>query len=441
MYVTFERGATSQDITERDNMPTKEVAAVGEIVDLLPEQILADSNDVRFALKRYRLDSLKAAILRDGKVNEFLEVEPLDEPIDGYSYRLTVGGYRHAAVTELNADGANLRLPCQVQKPETPMNRLRRQISENNDRENLSPIDRALAMQKMLDLGAAKMDVREAFATAGGRKGLKMQPLSNSSVNMHLSFLEFPKSIQTKIHDGVITVDGAYQLSKVPKEKQGPIIEALEAERQKQIDREEADEDRSVKAEAKLLEQEKKAKEKKENLEKLENEAAEALKAGRTKAEEAAKLEADAKKVQDEEVRLTIEAKAKKLQKEAEAQEKKHTTLSTKVADVKKKLKEEAAKAKEKAAELKKAATAKPISGKDVIAASENEGRVVLNRTNIMKTLKELQLPSGDETGAKVGQVALAFQECFDSIITDAQLYKRLRAIIEPAKAAKKKTE
>jgi ParB-like chromosome segregation protein Spo0J len=227
-----------------------------QITQLDPQTVLADDNS-RFGLKQSRIDTLAEAILEAGQVNDAVEVEPLTEPVEGKQYCLTVGHYRHAAVLALNAQGAGMTLPAII-RVRSAVDRLKRQVSENLDRENQSPMDQAVAMKRLLDAGVSKMDVRKMYSKPGGRKGNKVQPLSNSSLNMTISFLDLPKSIQTKIHEGLVGVGAAYELTKVPPDKRAAVLERAEAERISALEAEEKADEKFLAAEAKKEEANKK---------------------------------------------------------------------------------------------------------------------------------------------------------------------------------------
>ena len=232
-----------------------------QVTPIEPGLILADDN-ARFGLKQTRIDSLAQDIVYQGGIQVPLEVEKLDTPADGKEYRLTKGHYRLAAATQLNAEqDAGLQVPCIIRTPASGLDRLKLQLSENLERENLSPMDVAVAIKRLLDAGVSKMDVRNIFRRAGGRKGLKLQPASNSFINMMLSFLEFPKATQEKIHDGRVPVSAAYELSKSPREKWDKILADAEADRLSEIDREEKDEEKFLEREKKLAEATQKEKE------------------------------------------------------------------------------------------------------------------------------------------------------------------------------------
>lgn len=421
-------------------MSKKEAVAGPELVDIGPELILADAN-VRYNLKRTRLDTLKAAIMEAGRVTEPIEIEPLETPVGKAIYRLTVGHYRHAAVTELNKEGAGLLLPAQVVATASPLKRLERQISENLDREDFSPMDKAIAMKALLDLGMSKADVRARFGVPGGRKGMKVQPLSNSSVNIHLSFLDFSKAIQEKIHDGRIGILGAMELVKAKPEKRAEIIETIETERLAQISIEEKDEEKFLAQEAKAEEAKAKVDALESKVKDTEAELAKAVEAEKVKAAEAASIYKQVQGITDDKIKLSAEGRLKAAQAEAEKAGKAREALEAKAKKAAETLKEKLAAAKTKADALKvsqaaaKKAANKPVTAKEIAKVAkavggdteETSGLKPLNRTEIMKCLAELTLPGSD---AKVAQIANAFTECFNSIITDKALYKRLKAIV-----------
>lgn len=230
------------------------IAEVTKIVQFDPAALLVD-DDIRFSRKRHRIDTLKASILSYGSVHTPIEVEPLPAPTNGKTHRVTVGGYRTISVEELNRiDKAGLTVPAIVRSAGTPLDRLKRQLSENMDRENMSPLDTAISIKQLIDAGVSKSEIRTIFARPGGKKGTEVQPASNAWVNMMLSFLDLPQPIQEKIHLGLVGVGAAYELTKVSPEKRQVVLDKAEIDRLKEIDQED-------KEDKKLLSQEKKAEE------------------------------------------------------------------------------------------------------------------------------------------------------------------------------------
>ena len=93
-----------------------------------------------------------------------------------------------------------------------------------------SLIDQARMMKAYLDAGYTKKDVGKKFSRPGGRKGMKVQPASNSIINITLSFLDFPKPIKEKIHDGSLGLNAAKKLRESPPKGWQAILERAETE-------------------------------------------------------------------------------------------------------------------------------------------------------------------------------------------------------------------
>lgn len=208
------------------------------VVNLDPAKVQAEYGNVRYGLLPHRIEALAESIVEHGGIHTPVIVEKLTPPTESYTHRLRVGFYRHAVALKLNTEQkAGLTLPAIVREGVD----LRAQISENVDRENMSPMDTATAMHQALGDGLSREVVRKLFQRPGGRKGVQMQPLSNSSLNIYLSFLDLPKGIQTKIHDGRLPVSTAMVLVKVPPEQREEVLAKAEEARQRAIEREEKD--------------------------------------------------------------------------------------------------------------------------------------------------------------------------------------------------------
>lgn len=425
----------------------------GTLVHLDPDEILVNDNS-RFNLKKYRIERLASEILNDGGVNTPVEVEPIDPDSNGgHKWKLTVGFYRQAAVKFLNDNsGAGLTLPAMVYSTTDPAVRLKRQLSENMERENQSPMDKAVAIKRLKEAGASIMDIRKIFSVPGGRKGLSIQPASNSFINMTLSFLELPKAIQEKIHDGRVGVGAAYQLTKVPAEKRQEVLDRAEEERIALIDKEEKEEAKFLEAEKKVSESQQKVETVQKELDTVKTTAAEAAKAAEEKLAAAAEAyKASKAKGLDEENRKkaqdhfkSAEAEAISAQKAAEKTAKEQEKLETKA-------KEAAAKAKENADKLaaaRAAAGAKKggqvggkkgaVAGVDVKrAAAKVPGAapesqyVALSATEIRKTVADWCLPGAY---AKVQEIAQAINDCFIGKTTPPQAYTAMAKITEEYK-------
>ena len=406
----------------------------GIILQLDPQLVLADDN-TRFNLKESRVQSLAESIISQGGVIEPVEVEPLTEPSpEGHTYRLTLGFYRHAAVKYLNTtQAAGLTLPAIVHVTADATDRLKRQLAENIERENQSPMDIAIAIKRLMDAGIARIDVRQMFCRPGSRKGAKgkPEPASNAFVNMMLSFLDLPKTVQEKIHLGTVGVAAAYQLTKVDKDQQAKILVRAEEDRQKLLEQEEKEEE-------KFLTQEKKTKEK--------NDKVEAARDLLIKAESKAKNAATALETQ---TTLVTELFAVSKGKHTNPKEKKAADTAFKDAEKKRVTLEETATEAQKEHEKAQVAfsklteekkptkaqttKAKPITSDEVKKAAKEsgaqQGAVPLNASEMRKVVIDMSLPTGDAKDAKLIAIGESLKKCFAGISTPEAMYKEVKKI------------
>lgn len=414
-------------------------AKEGQMVQLDPAVILADDNS-RFGLKQSRIESLAADILQTGRVREAVEVIPISNA-NGHSYRLLTGFYRHAAILLLNKDGAGLTLPATVVGEVDPAEKVRLQITENTERENMSPMDMAIAMQRLMDAGLSRIKIREMFPREStSKRGGKPQPASNAWLNIHLSFLKFPEKIQKLIHNGDLGVAAAYELTRVSSDKWDKVLEHAQAERTKFLEREDRDEEKYLKEERVAADLQAKADEAKKKLEEAEAQAKEDEAKYTTVAEKAkAAYEATQQKGLDaksKKERQNAFTEAEKERKALETKSQASTTTATRVKEIQTKTAELA---QEKAAKLKEARSlktpaqskAKAVSGVDVKKAAQEvgagSGPVMLNASEMRKIVAELALPGSN---MKITEIGVALQQCFMGVTTDKQLYKALEKVV-----------
>lgn len=421
-----------------------------EVVMLDPATILTDINS-RYSLRASRIESLKNAILEAGEVYQPIKVEPLTEDEikanPGYEYRAVFGHYRIASLLAARAEGSDILMPVIITEPLDPVTRLRIQLSENMDRENQSPIDKAVAMKALLDLGQTRAQVCSIFSSPGGRKGLKSQPLSNASLNMTISFLELPKKYQTMIHEGEIGVADAYFLTKVLRDKglekvHDAVNSALAARAKEQEDAEE-EEIKFLEGEKKRAEQEAKAQEALKALESAKEAVAEntkALKEAADKAgqlylaktaetdKEAAKAAAEAHAVAEKEAaeaRKALEAAKKDLIKQSEKAEKAQADAKARAEKL------QAARDAAKSAGAKSSAKATaPLNVKKTAAVDvknrPNTDGIPITHAAIKKVVSDMSLAG---SYPKVTAIGRALNDCFNGKITDGQLFKNIAVI------------
>lgn len=399
------------------------------VLQLDPSVILAEDNS-RFNLKPLRVAQLAESIKESGGVNTPIEVTELEKPSGKVKYRLTAGFYRHAAVTKLNTEEkAGLTLPALVRTVADEKERLRRQLSENMDRENQSPMDKAVAIKRLQNAGYPKLEIRRIFSTPGGRKGLQLNPASNAFINMTLSFLALPKTIQEKIHDGRIGVASAYELTKVAPDKRQVILERAEAERLKEVEREEKDEERFLAGERKVSEAQTKAE---EAAKAVDGARADIVNAG-SLVEQRIQVLRDIQKTPflelDEAGKREVTEKLKAAEadvKGAQKTKKDSENKLSKLLQASKSADEQAAdrQAKLDAAKKKKKKVGKTATPKDIKTAAKAEGEgpklVALNASEMRQALKDIIKASSPPP--KVKAIAEALMKCFGGESTPREL-------------------
>lgn len=410
------------------------------MIQLDPTAVQADDN-TRFNLKKSRIDSLKNSILEQSGILTPVEVEPLTPPINGFTHRLTSGFYRHRAAIELNAEqNAGLTLPAIVREVPDAKTRLLHQLAENMERENQSPMDRAVAIKKLLDAGVDRKEVRRLFSTTGGRKGNTTSPMSNAMLNILLRLLELPKAIQEKIHDGRVGLAAAYELGKVAPEKRQDVLDRAEKERIAQVDREEADERKWIAAEQKLIEAEAKEAEALSASEQAKLDAAQARELVSQKAEVLKAVQAKPYLSLDEEAKKLVTEELKAAAADVKGAQKVVKDAENRLAKALGTVKTAAETAEEQKAKLEAARKAvKPgkagrgksagIGSADVKRAAKAEGEsptVNLNMSEIRTMLRDMQK---EGVPARVIQIAAAFVKALDSKLTTKELIHDLGVI------------
>lgn len=435
----------------------------GQLIEVDPAIIEAlPANNARFGLKSAKIKEIADRIVEQGQIQP-IEVSPLEKPINGFEYRLNVGNYRLAAIKLLNEQGAGLPVRAIVKSVELGKASTIRNLTENIARQDLTPMDEAVAIKKLMDVGVDKMVIRNMFSRSG-RKG----PVSNSWVNTTLSFLDLPVKVQNKIHVGEFDWTGAAYLAKVNrdnKEKLPEVLKELEESRQKAIEKEEREEEKFLNTLKRADEAEIKAKEaeakilaeKHEREQKLQTAKDAVAKADRDNADLIAKAEKElheaTAKVKDdpsagakavaEAVKFldNVKKSAERVKEKAESSLKKlEEKYAKEVQDAKEAVKEakeakkEAKTAKEEkqpGGAAKKKTADKPTGAKEVAKAAAAVGAsantVKLSAKEIREVVAGLLLPGGSgKAETRINELGKLLTSCFDGVITDKQLYKKL---------------
>jgi hypothetical protein len=353
-----------------------------------------------------------------------------------------MGFYRHAAVLKLNAEqNAGLTLPAIVHVIGDGADRIKRQLAENMERENQSPMDKAVAIKRLLDAGVPKPEIRRLFSSSGGRKGNTVQPMSNAMLNILVRLLDLPKTIQEKIHDGRVGVEAAYLLGKVHRTSGQLFWRRLKRARLAQIEQEEKDEQKYLDTERKATEAEAKATEAQTEAEKAKADvqAADEMVAARKNElktikngvlamdEPAGQKETEAIKAAEANVKAAEKVKKEALVKLTKLQ----TTVKTaQELAVEKRLELEAAR---KAVTGKK--KVKAVGKEDVkkAAASEGtavQGAVALSASDMRATLKDF-INGKEGADDRVVNVAKVFKDLFDGKDTPKESVRNLTHLLD----------
>lgn len=413
-----------------------------QITQLDPAKVLADDNS-RFSLKPNENDvqRLMDSILEHGGVMEPVEVTELAKADrkNGFTHRLTFGFNRHAAVSRLNVEqGAAMTLPCIVRDSETAQERVKRQVAENNDRATLSPMDKSVAIKRLLDTGLSKADVRRIFSASGGRKGAKVQPMSSAMLNILINLSDLPKSIQQDIHDGLIGVEGAYQLGKVPPDKRQAVIDRAKKDRLAVIEQEEKDEARFIAAEARVVEVEAKIKTVEVEVETAKTEVGSAEQLVKDRIEEMksvkvaiANMEIPSGPAEVEAIKAA-EANVKAAQKVLKDAKNKVVKVATERTKAQEAVESVRAKLEASRAAVKKGK--KGIGKTAVTKAAKEEGTkagyVPINIGDIRQFIKDL---TAGKLGAddRIARIAGRFKSCFDGVDTEKETVAALNKLLD----------
>lgn len=417
-------------------MAKKAVATVdtSKVLQLNPADILADDN-IRFGILDSAVSNMTASIVDLGGVQEPVTVTP-SMLADGPKYRLLKGFIRHAAVTKLNAEaGAGLTLPAIVRAEPTPVERLKLQVAENVNRTEMSPIDIAVTAARMLEAGMSRLDVRQQFPLL--KKGGVYEAASNAWLNIHLAMLNLPDSVQDEIHEGRVSKYAAYELSKVPADRILPVLEKAKAALAAQFDKEEADEDKTLKALKKQEEAEAKAAERDAKIQEARDQTLLAQQNEAGKLEALRKVQAIAVDPKDEaaqrahtEASKAAEADLKAAQKLNKEAAKKVTTL----VESKAKSDKAAAEAREKIAQAAKAAAprvgdedVKRAAAADAKETGAGTGHIALTAAQVKQALKDIK-----SENKLVAATVAVFARMVSGELTPKQAQTELEGLFTP---------
>lgn len=182
-----------------------------QILNLPINKIIRDPNQPRHTFKKEKIDELAATIKTVGVINP---IEVSKEP-DGL-YKIITGESRFRACKQLGMP----TVPCKILEI-SDSDRLLRQVIENIQFANLTPLETAHALERLLASLPAKLVRDNKHTNPRYQKGYKeLAEMIGKDINFvrtYLDLLEQPKELQTAIEQG-LPVTHLTSLAYVPKE-------------------------------------------------------------------------------------------------------------------------------------------------------------------------------------------------------------------------------
>lgn len=203
-----------EDVSTDDLLQAKKE---GRLVTLPPERFVPDPSQPRKTFDEATLDELRISIEMAGQIQPIL----VDAPDSDGLYTIIAGERRWRAISlsaaresvegELYAPIkevlAIIRADDRKCSDDDELNRILVQLSENNDREQVSTIENAEAMRRVVDLVKGKGGTK-----ADAAKLLKVSP---GRLSKNLTLLDAPETVRClSLHDETQDLDVLYSLTK-----------------------------------------------------------------------------------------------------------------------------------------------------------------------------------------------------------------------------------
>lgn len=412
---------------------TGETQETQEVVSLSLDQLVLGEN-IRCELKPYKIEHLARQIQEAGRIHTALKVEPHDNG----TYMIREGYYRYAAALWLEEHGVSITLPCIIEPvTQSRLERIKKQLSENRDRENLSPLEIGNTIHMMLEEGMPRAEILKHFSRPGGRgKTPTMEPLSETAYSYYTRYRELPAEAQQMLHHGTlgVTVANRFLDERDPK-KRAQLLAYAEEKRQERIAEDEARDQHleKLKSEntknlATLAKNQETVKVKTKEIGELQKEYAQQKTVSAAAFKEIGNLKGEQRKAayaayQAKEV-VTKEAKSKlnaALKEKRKAQADIRKTASTK-----------------RRVEIEERSQKKrrTLSEKDVKAAAhDHSGRIKLGAIDMRAAVKYWS----EGPFPKVKAMAIIIQRTFDSFLTADQARRELAKVTGEGKRPKRR--
>lgn len=208
------------------------------VVSLSLDQLVLGEN-IRCELKPYTIEHLARQIQEMGGIHTALKVEPHEKG----TYMIREGYRRYAAALYLEEHGVPISLPCIIEPVTTSRKeRILKQLSENRDRDNLSPLEISKTIHMLLEEGVSREEIMQRFSRPGGRgKTPAMEPLSEAGYSYYVRYLELPEEAQQALHHGTLAITAANRiLDESDPRKRAQLLRDAEQKRQERLAQDEA---------------------------------------------------------------------------------------------------------------------------------------------------------------------------------------------------------
>jgi len=186
---------------------------------------LIDETDETFAIRHYCLSDRSITALAANLDKNGLLHPPVVRR-NGDRYQLVCGFRRMAAIRKLAQDSRDWRsVRCKVVRSECREELLRLAIDENVQRRPLSPMETALAIDKLAE------DLGKSYADIGAVLGL-----GSKTIQRYRKLLSALPDVRTAVHDGRIEFTHAVCLAGLPSDQQRELLRRVIVENMSTVD-------------------------------------------------------------------------------------------------------------------------------------------------------------------------------------------------------------
>lgn len=171
------------------------------------DEIVNHPSNPRFSLEELNADGLLDSVKRHGVLVPVMLVKQEEG-----GYRLRMGHRRTQCAREAGLEF----VPAMAVDSESEAEEISQMLAENDNRTNLSPMERATAYQRVLDLVGSE---KKAAAVLG---------VSQKQIKAHVPLTKLPNPVKEKVHSGQLTLDQAAAVGELS-DDEAAVAELVEA--------------------------------------------------------------------------------------------------------------------------------------------------------------------------------------------------------------------